>query len=141
MYNFQDFFWFSFLVELKNLIFESLIIFIVLSHFFRVIYCGYIILCHYRTLIYEKIEKKSYIDGEISLFFLYKNEKKKKKIFSIKYISLLIYYYFFFNIYVCFSSFPDLRFKNKCYLWTLYVWKYTPTQSYIYIFIIKIIDF
>ena len=94
MYNFQDFFWFSFLVELKNLIFESLIIFIVLSHFFRVIYGGYIILCHYRTLIYEKIEKKSYIDGEISLFFLYKNEKKKK-IFSIKYISLLIYYYFF----------------------------------------------
>ena len=73
MYNFQDFFWFSFLVELKNLIFESLIIFIVLSHFFRVIYCGYIILCHYRTLIYEKREKKSYIDGEISLFFLYKN--------------------------------------------------------------------
>ena len=139
MYNFQDFFWFSFLVELKNLIFESLIICIVLSHFFHVIYCGYIILCHYRTLIYEKIEKKSYIDGEISLFFLYKNEKKK--IFSIKYISLLIYYYFFFNIYVCFSSFPDLRFKNKCYLWTLYVWKYTPTQSYIYIFIIKIIDF
>ena len=30
-----------------------------LSHFFRVIYGGYIILCHYRTLIYEKIEKKA----------------------------------------------------------------------------------
>ena len=68
-------------------------------------------------------------------------KKKKKNIFNKIYFIVDILLFFFFNIYVCFSSFPDLRFKNKCYLWTLYVWKYTPTQSYIYIFIIKIIDF
>lgn len=131
MYNFQDFFWFSFLVELKNLIFESLIIFIVLSHFFRVIYCGYIILCHYRTLIYEKIEKKSYIDGEISLFFLYKNEKKKKKIFSIKYISLLIYYYFFLISMFAFLAFQTLDLRINV-IYGLYMYENIPLHKVTY---------
>lgn len=130
MYNFQDFFWFSFLVELKNLIFESLIIFIVLSHFFHVIYCGYIILCHYRTLIYEKIEKKSYIDGEISLFFLYKNEKKKK-IFSIKYISLLIYYYFFLISMFAFLAFQTLELRINV-IYGLYMYENIPLHKVTY---------
>lgn len=129
MYNFQDFFWFSFLVELKNLIFESLIIFIVLSHFFHVIYCGYIILCHYRTLIYEKIEKKSYIDGEISLFFLYKNEKKK--IFSIKYISLLIYYYFFLISMFAFLAFQTLDLRINV-IYGLYMYENIPLHKVTY---------
>ena len=132
MYNFQDFFWFSFLVELKNLIFESLIIFIVLSHFFRVIYCGYIILCHYRTLIYEKIEKKSYIDGEISLFFLYKNEKKK--IFSIKYISLLkmtVYYYFFLISMFAFLAFQTLDLRINV-IYGLYMYENIPLHKVTY---------
>lgn len=129
MYNFRDFFWFSFLVELKNLIFESLIIFIVLSHFFHVIYCGYIILCHYRTLIYEKIEKKSYIDGEISLFFLYKNEKKK--IFSIKYISLLIYYYFFLISMFAFLAFQTLDLRINV-IYGLYMYENIPLHKVTY---------
>ena len=115
---------------MKNLIFESLIIFIVLSHFFHVIYCGYIILCHYRTLIYEKIEKKSYIDGEISLFFLYKNEKKKK-IFSIKYISLLIYYYFFLISMFAFLAFQTLELRINV-IYGLYMYENIPLHKVTY---------
>lgn len=129
MYNFQDFFWFSFLVELKNLIFESLIIFIVLSHFFRVIYCGYIILCHYRTLIYEKIEKKSYIDGEISLFFLYKNEKKK--IFSIKYIFIVDILLFFLISMFAFLAFQTLDLRINV-IYGLYMYENIPLHKVTY---------
>lgn len=129
MYNFQDFFWFSFLVELKNLIFESLIIFIVLSHFFRVIYCGYIILCHYRTLIYEKIEKKSYIDGEISLFFLYKNEKKKNifnKIYFI--VDILLFFLISMFAFLAFQTL-DLRINVIC---GLYMYENIPLHKVTY---------
>lgn len=131
MYNFQDFFWFSFLVELKNLIFESLIIFIVLSHFFRVIYCGYIILCHYRTLIYEKIEKKSYIDGEISLFFLYKNEKKKKKnIFNKIYFIVDILLFFLISMFA-FLAFQTLDLRINV-IYGLYMYENIPLHKVTY---------
>lgn len=131
MYNFQDFFWFSFLVELKNLIFESLIIFIVLSHFFHVIYCGYIILCHYRTLIYEKIEKKSYIDGEISLFFLYKNEKKKKKnIFNKIYFIVDILLFFLISMFA-FLAFQTLELRINV-IYGLYMYENIPLHKVTY---------
>ena len=129
MYNFQDFFWFSFLVELKNLIFESLIIFIVLSHFFRVIYCGYIILCHYRTLIYEKIEKKSYIDGEISLFFLYK-KKKKKNIFNKIYFIVDILLFFLISMFA-FLAFQTLDLRINV-IYGLYMYENIPLHKVTY---------
>lgn len=129
MYNFQDFFWFSFLVELKNLIFESLIIFIVLSHFFRVIYGGYIILCHYRTLIYEKIEKKSYIDGEISLFFLYKNEKKKN-IFNKIYFIVDILLFFLISMFA-FLAFQTLDLRINV-IYGLYMYENIPLHKVTY---------
>lgn len=128
MYNFQDFFWFSFLVELKNLIFESLIIFIVLSHFFHVIYCGYIILCHYRTLIYEKIEKKSYIDGEISLFFLYKNEKKN--IFNKIYFIVDILLFFLISMFA-FLAFQTLDLRINV-IYGLYMYENIPLHKVTY---------
>ena len=130
MYNFQDFFWFSFLVELKNLIFESLIIFIVLSHFFHVIYCGYIILCHYRTLIYEKIEKKSYIDGEISLFFLYKNEKKKNIFNKIYFIVDILLFFFLISMFA-FLAFQTLELRINV-IYGLYMYENIPLHKVTY---------
>ena len=102
-----------------------------LSHFFRVIYCGYIILCHYRTLIYEKIEKKSYIDGEISLFFLYKNEKKKKKnIFNKIYFIVDILLFFLISMFA-FLAFQTLDLRINV-IYGLYMYENIPLHKVTY---------